>query len=419
MFELFFQLGNLVILPFWLSMVVAPESDWTRRLLRTPWICAVLAGLYAILVLPEAGNLLPLLARPQLSEIAALLGTPLGAAAGWLHFLAFDLFVGRWIWNDALESKFSLWLLRPILLLTLLFGPLGLLLYLLARSRFLTSRPLLGLAAAMLALVVVSLLGLALDSRTITNLPAWIKPLKFALSVLTYALSLEAILRLLPSSSTAQKVRQITAFCLHLEMAVVVLQTVRGTTSHFNADSPFDTALFALMGLAIVPVWLGAMATGWLVLRQRDLVPGLDLALRWGLLSAVVGMGSAWPMTVIGSHTIGAPDGGAGLPLLGWSTVAGDLRVAHFVGMHAVQALPLLWWCLRGRLPKPALRLALHWAGLAYLVWVILLTQQALMGQTAFRVAPATLWPVLAGLPLMFSGLRPGVSELSDQQPDW
>lgn len=409
MIDLFFRLGNLAILPFWLSMLVAPQSQWTRRLLRTPWMSAVLAVLYALLVVPEAGTLLPLLARPQLSEIAALLGTPLGAAAGWLHFLAFDLFVGRWIWKDALDSKFSLGLLRPILLLTLLFGPLGLLLYLLARSRFLTARPLLGLAGAMLALVVISTLGLALDSRTITNLPAWIKPLKFALSVLTYALTLEAILGVLPAVVTAQRIRQTTAFCLHLEMAVVVLQTVRGATSHFNTETPFDAALFTLMGAAIVPVWLCAMATCWLAVRQREMVPGLDLALRWGLLSAVVGMGSAWPMTVLGGHTIGAPDGGPGLPLLGWSTLAGDLRVAHFLGLHALQALPLLWWSLRGRLSPSGLRLALHWAGLAYLIWVVLLTRQALAGQTAFCLAPTALWPILAGLPLLWAG-REGFS---------
>ena len=399
--QLFFELGNLLIMPFWLSMMVAPGSKWTARLLAGPWMVAVLAALYGVLVLPHAAELLPLLANPKLDAIAGLLGTPLGAAAGWLHFLCFDLFVGRWIWMDARERNFSLWLLRPILGLTLMFGPLGLLSYFVARRRPWGHRPLLGLAGAMLVLLPICLLGLALDDRIITGLAAWFKPLKFALSVLIYALTLEAILKAVGEPAHAGKVRLVTTVCLTIEMAIVVLQTLRGTTSHFNTATPLDGFLFAVMGLAIVPVWLAAIGATWLVFRQGGSQPGLNLALRWGLLVAVVGMGVGWPMTSMGSHTVGAPDGGPGLPVLGWSTIAGDLRVPHFVGMHAIQVLPLLWLLLHRRVSPSGLTRLLHWSGFAYLVWVALLTHQALQGQSAFALGLPLAWPVIASLPVL------------------
>jgi hypothetical protein len=82
------------------------------------------------LVLPNFVGLLGELANPTLGSIAALLGTPEGATIGWVHFLAFDLFVGRWAYLDSRTHGFSAWLVSPILFFVLMFGPLGLLLYL-------------------------------------------------------------------------------------------------------------------------------------------------------------------------------------------------------------------------------------------------------------------------------------------------
>ena len=93
------------------------------------WMVAVLALAYVGLVLPQAIAVLPLLANPTLPGIAGLLGTPTGAAIGWIHFLAFDLFVGRWIYLDSRERQLTAWLASPVLGLTLIFGPFGFLLY--------------------------------------------------------------------------------------------------------------------------------------------------------------------------------------------------------------------------------------------------------------------------------------------------
>jgi hypothetical protein len=125
-----FQLSNLLVMPFWLLMILLPHWRWTQRIMASLWTIVPAALLYAILVLPDFFGLLGELASPTLGSIATLLGTPAGATIGWVHFLAFDLFVGRWAYLDSRTHGFSAWLVSPILFFVLLFGPLGLLLYL-------------------------------------------------------------------------------------------------------------------------------------------------------------------------------------------------------------------------------------------------------------------------------------------------
>lgn len=129
-----FSLSNLLVLPFWLLMIALPHWRWTQRVMRSPLVSAAPALLYAGLVLPRAGELLLALASPSAAGVAALLGTPAGATIGWAHFLAFDLFVGRWAYLDSRERAVSAWLMAPVLLLVLMLGPLGFLIYLAVRA---------------------------------------------------------------------------------------------------------------------------------------------------------------------------------------------------------------------------------------------------------------------------------------------
>ena len=134
MFEPLFQLSSLLVMPFWLLMIFLPRWRWTQRSMGSPWVVAPIALLYAVLIGPQMASALPLLFRPTLSGIAALLGTPVGATIGWLHFLAFDLFVGRWAYLESRRHGMSAWLVSPILFVVLMFGPLGLLLFLALRT---------------------------------------------------------------------------------------------------------------------------------------------------------------------------------------------------------------------------------------------------------------------------------------------
>lgn len=130
-----FELSNVLIMPVWLALILQPRGSLAARFMQPPWICALLAVLYGTLILPNFSALLPLLLRPRLENIQLLLSTPLGATAAWLHFLCLDLFLARSIWRDALERGANLGFLRLCLVLNLLFGPLGLLLYGLGRPR--------------------------------------------------------------------------------------------------------------------------------------------------------------------------------------------------------------------------------------------------------------------------------------------
>jgi hypothetical protein len=131
--ELVFRLSNVLVLPFWAVMILLPRWQWTARILRSSTGSVVPAALYAALVLPRLGEIWPAVSRPTLNGVLTLLGSPAGATIAWVHFLAFDLFVGRWIYLDSQERRISPWLMAPVLFLTLMLGPAGFLVYLIVR----------------------------------------------------------------------------------------------------------------------------------------------------------------------------------------------------------------------------------------------------------------------------------------------
>lgn len=120
--------------PFWLLMIAAPTWSRTRRIVSSPLIALPAAAVYAVVVIPNLGELLPAVANPSPEGIAAALSTPAGVAAGWAHFIAFDLFVGRWKYLDARERGVHPLVMAPVLVLTILLGPLGFIAYLGVRA---------------------------------------------------------------------------------------------------------------------------------------------------------------------------------------------------------------------------------------------------------------------------------------------
>ena len=133
-FATLFNLSSLLVMPFWFLMIFLPHWRWTKRIAGSLWIVVPAALLYTVLILPSLPTVFPLLLNTTLAGIAALLGTPQGATIGWVHFLAFDLFVGRWAYLDSRARGISAWLASPTLFFILMVGPLGLLLYLALRA---------------------------------------------------------------------------------------------------------------------------------------------------------------------------------------------------------------------------------------------------------------------------------------------
>jgi hypothetical protein len=259
------------------------------------------------------------------------------------------------------------------------------------------SAPLTAVGAVMLVAFAAAAIAMTVDPSQILRAPRWLKPAKFASSSAIYAFTLAWIFTLLPDRRRlAAIVGGITAVVLVLEVGIIDVQAARGLTSHFNIATALDATLFAIMGIAIVVLWVAAMVLTAALSRQRfDDVP-FGWALRLGMLLTVIGQGTGALMTipsdarlqtarssglrVSGSHTVGAPDGGPGLPITGWSREHGDLRVPHFIGIHAVQLLPAIAWSI-GLLGGGAWRrLAVVVTALGYYALFAILLAQALAG---------------------------------------
>ncbi|GGG47720.1 hypothetical protein [Hymenobacter glacieicola] len=230
--------------------------------------------------------------------------------------------------------------------------------------------------------LLMALVVLPFDNRVVTGLPVWVKPAKFAVSGLLYLWTLAWLLADLPAPAqrAVRRISWAVGVSMVAEMVCIVTQAARGTTSHFNGATPLDGMIFSVMGVMIV---VNTVATIWallLVWRHRPHGPaGYVWGVRLGLLLFLLGSLLGGMMIHLNQHTVGAPDGGPGLPGLGWSTRAGDLRIAHFLGLHSLQVVPLLGWVISRWLPRRAVLLT--WLGAAlYAALVALLFLQALQG---------------------------------------
>ncbi|GAA5141006.1 hypothetical protein [Pseudonocardia adelaidensis] len=268
-----------------------------------------------------------------------------------------------------------------------------------------------GLAVAMAASSVVTAVLAVVDERELLGAPLWFKPLKFSLSIMLYSAALAWMLSRLPGRSM-RRTGWFIAVALVLEQLIIVGQAARGVRSHFNEDSPFDVALFAIMGATIVLVYLATVAIALRFLRERGGDRVTASAVRLALLVGLVGMSVGFLLVANGGHAVGVPDGGPGIPLVGWSTTAGDLRIGHFVGMHALQVLPLLAAGLaavgRDRLDETARVRIVQVAAAAYAGFVVLVTWQALRGQPLLAPDAVTL-AALGALLLGTGGALAGV----------
>jgi hypothetical protein len=256
-----------------------------------------------------------------------------------------------------------------------------------------------GMAIAMAGLSALLVVLAVLDQRELLGAPLWFKPLKFTISFTAYGLALAWMLGQLPRPALRRSGWVVVAASV-IEVVIIAVQAGRGQLSHFNADGGSGSLLFSIMGATVVVLWLATAAVAVRFLRERSLPADLVAAVRFGLLVTLVGMAVGFIMVANGAHTVGAPDGGPGLPLLGWSTVAGDLRAAHFVGLHALQVLPLLAAGLARFQPGlDALTRAriVVVAGYGYLGLVALMTWQALRAQPVLTPDLLTLG-VLAAL---------------------
>jgi len=272
-------------------------------------------------------------------------------------------------------------------------------------------------AGLLLTLAVVSVAGMAVDDRTVLGVSTWLKPFKFAVSFVGYTVTVAWMISLLTRARRlAWWAGAVVAVFGALEVALIATQSARGRRSHFNNTTPLDERIWTAMGVTIGVFYVATLVIAILLLIQRLGDAPTTWALRLGLVISMVGMALGFLMLmptaqqladgsgdIIGAHAVGVPDGGPGLPVTGWSTEGGDLRIPHFVGLHALQALPLLAFALAAlsnRFPRLGdVRVRLHLvlvAAAGYAGLIALVTWQALRAQPLLAPDAATL--VAAGL---------------------
>ena len=240
------------------------------------------------------------------------------------------------------------------------------------RSPILTATALLHVA-----LLVFTVIAVQVDQRTVLGINTWTKPAKFMASISVYLFTVAWLV-----GELKRRGKLVAMIAVGISMSMVAetvclfIQAVRGTTSHYNLATPFDGAVFGTMGLAIALDTVLMILLLALFLKKHDLAPAYLWGIRSGIAVFLLGSWIGGQMISAGAHTVGAPDGGPGLPLVNWSTVAGDLRIAHALGLHGLQVLPLigLWISRRGisdtaNMPGPTRKILLiAAASVAYLV---------------------------------------------------
>lgn len=203
------------------------------------------------------------------------------------------------------------------------------------------------MAAVVFCVGILCVLGLVIDHRTLMGVNVWIKPLKFAISIVLYFLTVGYLITKYPYSNLKKNIiNHVTAWSLLLEFAIITFQGARGVLSHYNMSTPLDGILFLLMGVFVgINVVLMALFIFDTLRLKLNTTKPIQWAILLGWLTIFFGSWVGGQMISQVAHNVGVADGGSGLPLVNWSTKGGDLRIAHFFSVHGIQIIPLfaLW----------------------------------------------------------------------------
>ena len=223
------------------------------------------------------------------------------------------------------------------------------------------------------------------DPTEILGINRWIKPMKFFISIAIFLWTTAVYLYFLKGyNESARFISWAMIFIFTVEMFVIMLQSVRGTTSHFNIKTPLDAMLYAVMGVTIALNTLVAAYLLYLYFRAEiELPESIVWGMRLGLILFLASSFEGGYMSAQVGHGVGTVDGGAGLPIVNWSTKGGDLRVAHFFGMHAFQAAPFFAYTLEKYNVKSATVWTFVFAAVYFAIFTFVFVQ-ALLGKPLF-----------------------------------
>ena len=190
------------------------------------------------------------------------------------------------------------------------------------------------------------------DTRELFGVSVWNKPIKFYVSTTVLLWTIGWIMHDLPNKKQVRFISKGVFICLTLELVLITYQAIQGKASHFNVTNPLDGVIFGMMGMIIFINSLFFIYLLILFLRVKTLPRGYQVGIISGLFIFLLGGYEGYLMAARLSHTVGAADGQEGIFFLSWAKSYGDLRIYHFLGLHALQVLSLIGWYFFKDQPK-------------------------------------------------------------------
>jgi glucan phosphoethanolaminetransferase (alkaline phosphatase superfamily) len=237
-------------------------------------------------------------------------------------------------------------------------------------------------AVALFALFLVCLVLPAFDDRLFNGINVWHKPAKFFLSLAVLFATIAWALSLVDEPLRKRRVVRWSVvaliFASWAELTYITFRAARAEGSHYNVDTPLEQALYSIMGLGALTMTGASAIIGFIIWRNRNGDIWREAAGFGLVLGAILGTATAFVLASGTSHWIGGDQTDAtGLPLFYWSTTGGDLRVAHFIGLHAMQIVPFA--ALSGK------RSVVYAVALAIIALTAAAFVQAVMGIPLFK----------------------------------
>ncbi|WP_299436458.1 hypothetical protein [uncultured Aquimarina sp.] len=241
-----------------------------------------------------------------------------------------------------------------------------------------------GIVMLHLTIAIGCIIGLFIDDRTVLGVNTWIKPLKFSISIAIYIFTVGYLISLYPYSNRKKNILStIVSWTLLIEMLIIGYQASQGVQSHYNESNVLSALLFLGMGIMIaINVLIMILFIFDTIRLKLNTTKSIQWAILIGWIVIVVGSWIGGQMINQLSHSVGVVDGGTGLPLVNWSTVGGDLRIAHFFGLHGIQIIPLfaLWVSKKWKITNRKQIIAVTIFGLSYASWIGFVFYQAKQG---------------------------------------
>jgi hypothetical protein len=266
------------------------------------------------------------------------------------------------------------------------YGEVGML------RRLVRDEPVLLFAIAILtAMMFPAFFAYLAETRTFNGINVWIKPLKFMSSAAIFLATLALFMPFLDRADRARKSVEVAVWIiagfLILEILYITFRASRAEASHFNRENLLGIILYAWMGITILISTILSGWIGWLILKGKDKIasPGLRYAIGVGLvLGTALGSLTAIYMSTQTGHWVGGVKNDAGGSFFfGWSRTGGDLRVAHFIGLHAMQGIPLIGW-LASKVSTASVRPVVIASSVAWIAVTVATFAQAIYERALF-----------------------------------